>query len=609
MYTYEIYLTKKCITKEEWLKFIQVISNYAGILKCWQITMSNNQNKLQYFVTINRQLPPTINGLDSFILKTTSTLTEPKKSLAYPIIHLIGSSIIDLINYNEIKDKGNLIFLNIKFLKIYEDKIISKTTYYLNKNGKTKKYHVILGIPACLLTINFESNKRYFYKSIPKYLDISKIIPFLNSKEDDALLKVSTFPYLSSDQYLKTSDFSFAKHSLILGSSGSGKSKFISKFVYNITQTNPTKKNYRIVLIDPHADLERDIGGLGKVIDFNNESLNLFVENSNDTLSQTELLLDLFKNLIKEQYNSKLERVLRYSVNILLIYQKFNFSNLRKLILDTEFRNQLINDLKKNLPPSIINFFLADFNDLKTKSYTEAISPIISFIDEIEMLPALNDTTNDSSLEKTIQQNYLTIFSLDQNKLGTKITQVLAALIMNQMLILIRKRSINEPIILIIDEVATIENTILTRFLSEVRKYNLSLILSTQYFDQLSPSLKNAIFANTSNYYIFRTSKLDAATLIDNLNIKMPLSDTKESKIELLSSLNNRECIVRIGKDGNLLPPFKATTINYQSIPKIKKSKTSPIAKNILQKEQQKVIFNINTNIKPQDLIIPDESE
>ena len=123
MYTYEIYLTKKYIPKKEWLQFIQTISNYAGILKASQIIVVNNQNKLQYFLKINRQLPPTINGLDSFLLKSTTTLTEPKKSLTCPIIHSIDSNIIDLINYNEIKNKGNLIFLNIyliTFLQLYK---------------------------------------------------------------------------------------------------------------------------------------------------------------------------------------------------------------------------------------------------------------------------------------------------------------------------------------------------------------------------------------------------------------------------------------------------------------------------------------------------------
>ena len=608
MYTYEIYLTKKYIPKKEWLQFIQTISNYAGILKASQIIVVNNQNKLQYFLKINRQLPPTINGLDSFLLKSTTTLTEPKKSLTCPIIHSIDSNIIDLINYNEIKNKGNLIFLNITFLKLYKDKILSRTNYYVNKNNQIKKYHIILKIPANLLEINFENNKIYFYKSIPKYLDINKLLPYLSPDETNALLKVSTFPYLPNDQYLKITNFSFAKHSLIIGASGSGKSKFISKLIYNITQTNPTKKNYRVVLIDPHANLENDIGGLGQVIDFVSKSINLFVEKSTNTLAQTELLLDLFKNLIADQYNSKLERVLRYSINTLLIYQNFNFTNLKKLILDIDFRNHLLNTLKDKLPTSIINFFLADFNELKTKSYTEAISPIISFIDELEMLPALNENTSNISLENTLSQNYLTIFSLDQTKLGTKITKTITSLIMNQMLTLIRTKSVVEPIIFIIDEVAIIENPILTRFLSEARKYNLSLILVSQYFDQLSPNLKNAIFANTSNYYIFRTSKLDATTLVDNLNIKIPLNNTRENKIELLSNLNNRECIVRIEKNGNLLSAFKATTLNYQGIPYIKKKKTFFQTKNSFFKEKS-INFSIKTNTTPKDLIIPNESE
>ena len=224
------------------------------------------------------------------------------------------------------------------------------------------------------------------------------------------------------------------------------------------------------------------------------------------------------------------------------------------------------------------------------------------------MLPALNENTSNISLENTLSQNYLTIFSLDQTKLGTKITKTITSLIMNQMLTLIRTKSVVEPIIFIIDEVAIIENPILTRFLSEARKYNLSLILVSQYFDQLSPNLKNAIFANTSNYYIFRTSKLDATTLVDNLNIKIPLNNTRENKIELLSNLNNRECIVRIEKNGNLLSAFKATTLNYQGIPYIKKKKTFSQTKNSFFKEKS-INFSIKTNTTPKDLIIPNESE
>ena len=98
---------------------------------------------------------------------------------------------------------------------------------------------------------------------------------------------------------------------------------------------------------------------------------------------------------------------------------------------------------------------------------------------------------------------------------------------MQQLFTIVREKEIDEHIIFVIDEVATIENSILSRLLSEARKYNLSLVLIGQYFNQISDNLRNSIFANVINYYIFRVSKLDANILVDSLNMKIPLDDTK----------------------------------------------------------------------------------
>ena len=38
--TYEIYLAKKYISKEEWLQLIKTISDYQGILKKWKLIIS-----------------------------------------------------------------------------------------------------------------------------------------------------------------------------------------------------------------------------------------------------------------------------------------------------------------------------------------------------------------------------------------------------------------------------------------------------------------------------------------------------------------------------------------------------------------------------------------
>lgn len=609
MVTSEIYLTKKFVTREEWLELIRTVSNYNGFFRKWKLIIKNDKNKIRYFIKTKCILPVTIGNHSAFLLKSTDAASLPKTGLTLPFFMDITSSIIDIINYCEVKNKGDLLYLEINFRKIYEDKVISKVYMYLKKKENIKKYKIILGVPMFILSVDFERNKRYFYKSAPKYLDISKSIHLLDSNPQNGVLKIDTFPYLQGDFYLNQWKYNFDKHSVIFGSSGCGKSKFISLLINNINKKLDFKQMYKVVVIDPHAALENDIGGIGKVIDFKSslDSIDLFINKNDDVVSSTELLLELFKSLIADQYNSKLERVLRHAIHVLLVDESFNFSNLRKVILDLQYRNELIKKLKYVLPSSVIDFFLSDFNELKTRSYTEAISPIIGFIDEMEMVPVFNDQLHDNNLKDTIKNNFLTLFSLDRTKLGDKVTKTISGLIMQQLLTLIQSYEVDEHIIFIIDEVAVVENPILCRFLSEARKYNLSLVLVGQYFNQISVALKNAIFANVVNYYLFRVSRLDANILVENFNMKIPLDDTKEKKIKLLTELNNRECIVRVSSNGILLPAFKANTINFESIPRVKNNIIIG-EKNKKKSNNTKKSFSINSNVSLKDILISNSS-
>ena len=605
-YIFELYLNKKHIEKEEWQNLIKVISDYNGIFRRWKIIVTNDKNQLRYFIKTRCSLPATINGLDAFLLKPVNEIEISYYNFIFPRPSFIKNSIIDLINYSEIRNKGELKYLEITFIRLYQEKIRSKIKYYLEKNNSIRKYKVLGSLAENILSVDFESNKRFFYKSSPKYLDIYKILHLLNTDYSNALLSIDTFPYLQGDFYLSQSKFSFNKHSVIMGSSGCGKSKFISMLINNINKNNEFKQQYKVVVIDPHASLEDDVGGIGKVIDFKRDidSVDLFINSNDDIVSSTELLLDLFKSLIADQFNSKLERVLRHSIHILLTDETFNFRNLRKIILDLEYRNELIKKLKYNLPISVIDFFLSDFNDLKTKSYGEAISPIIGFIDEMEMIPVFNEDKNNENLLNTVRDNFLTIFSLDRTKLGDKVTKTISGLIMQQLLTIIQRREINEHIIFIIDEVAVVENPILCRYLSEARKYNLSLILAGQYFNQISEELKSSIFANVVNYFIFRVSKLDAITLVDNFDMKVPLDDTKERKVKILTELNNRECIVRVDSNGILLPAFKSRTLDYTSIPRIKSEIVDKNEANVNKKQDKKTNFKLDSNVNLKDILI-----
>lgn len=604
----EIYLNSKFVPKEDWQELIKTVSEYNGIFRKWKIIITNDKNKIRFFTESKCSLPATINNLTSFILKEQDEIPRmPKVTGSIPFASLKHEyNLIDIINLCEVRNKGEFQGMEIVFKARPKDMIKVNVEFYLNKNGKDKKYKMIFTNPINLLSIDFEGNKRYFYKGTPKYLDINKSLHLLNTDSASSILKVDTFPYLQGDFYLNQNNYSFNKHSVVMGSSGTGKSKFISLLIHNIYKNINLKQEYKVVVIDPHAALEKDIGGIGKVIDFNTKrnSIDLFSNSNSDIISNTELLMELFTSIIGGQFNSKLERVLRHSISLLLTAKDFSFTSLRKLLLDMEWRNSLVKELSGELNSSVAEFFLSDFNELKTKSYGEAISPIIGFIDEMEMIPVFNGKASDNSIKDTIHDNFLTIFSLDRTKLGDKITKTISGLIMQQILTLVQSARMNEHIIFIVDEVAVVESPILSRFLSEARKYNLSLILAGQYFNQISQGLKDSIFANVVNYYIFRVSMSDAQVLVNNFDMKVPLDDTKERKVKILSELNNRECIVRIDSKDVLLPAFKAKTLDYTSIPRVEEEvfDLDEVKPNISSPSEIK--FDISTSVNLKDILI-----
>ncbi len=602
IHTSEIYLTNKFVTKDEWQEFINIVSDYNGNLKKWQLYILFNKSEVHYYIKTKCLLPASINGLKSFILKPCEESFQKTNFSKLLFFAKIGSNAIDVNNYLKFRKNDSLKQIEITFRKISEGKVSSKVNIITLNN---KHYTLVLGIPSCVLSINFESNYDLTYKSAPKYLDISKNLHLLKTEKTNSIFKVDTFPYLQGEYYLDQNSISFDKHSVVFGSSGSGKSKFLSLLISNIFKNDLFRSNYKIVVIDPHASLENDIGGLGRVIDFKGEedSINLFSNNSDDAIVSVELLLDVFRGLIPNNYNSKLERVLRHSLYLLLISNIFDFKNLRKLLLDIEFRNSLIKDNEDKLPMSIIEFFLAEYNDIKTKSYTEAISPIIALIDEMEMIPVFNKDLDGTNLKDLIKENFLTIFSLDRMKLGDRVTKTISGLVMEQLLTLVQNYSFFEHIIFIVDEVAVIENPILNRFLAESRKYNLSLILAGQYFGGISEELRKSIFANVINYYMFRISSFDANILVDNFNMKIPLEDTREKKLKLMTELQDRECLVRINAGGTLLPTMKCSTLDFASIPRIKKDYVDN-QNNKKESRKVSVNFNSNTSINLKDILI-----
>ncbi len=599
---FEIYPTIPYIEGEEWLKLILKVSRINGIFRHWNLWVHIENNYVRYFIETKRMLPPILADLGDFLIRKSDINLRKKWNFGIPFI-LTGNYKTLLDVYDKFETRK---FEKIKNIKImifpYKYNDFLSTTHLYLENGEGKIINRKLFWNSRIynfVSIDFGKHVRFFYqKNESKYLDTKKVMNVLTSDKENAILEADVFPYLQDKRYLNYKNYDFDKHSIVIGASGTGKSKLICSIIKILSQNKSNKMKYKVIVIDPHSAIEDDIGGLEDtdVIDFKTEesSVNLFVNSADDIISQVESIISIFKNIIADRYNSKLERVLRYSIHLLLQKGNFNLVNLRKLLTEIEYRNRIIKEVEDEIQPNIIEFFRVDFNELKTKSYQEAISPIISFIDEMQLLPAMNEENSIKNIRDEIEKNFITILSLDQMSLGLNITKTIAGFAMQQILQLVQAHTFDEHIILVVDEVSIIENPILGRFLSEARKYNLSLILAGQYFDQISDNLQKAIFTNVVNYFIFRVSKMDAIILEKNMQMELAVRNSIVIRLKLLSELNDRECIVRIGKMGRMLSAFKGKTLDFTPVPRKKNQfKKNNIIK--IEENKSKKKFDIDT--------------
>ena len=100
---------------------------------------------------------------------------------------------------------------------------------------------------------------------------------------------------------------------------------------------------------------------------------------------------------------------------------------------------------------------------------------------------------------------------------------------------------------------------------------------------------------------------MDAIILEKNMQMEVAVKNSISIRLKMLSELNDRECIVRIGKDGKMLTSFKGRTIDFVPVPRKKiSSPKKSVAKN--QTEQKKKPFSIETTNTLKDIMIKNSS-
>ncbi|MBU1166018.1 DUF87 domain-containing protein [Candidatus Micrarchaeota archaeon] len=420
--------------------------------------------------------------------------------------------------------------------------------------------------------VDRDLRKRYlFIKNIPKFFEFDLgISPGFYLEEIKPIPKSvsmhSQRPVLESESTkIGVENFDVFRHGLVVGSSGSGKSKFCYIFLKAILQSH---LNAKIVILDPHDEFRKmfqddKIRFNAHFIDFRNSFIEPLSVGREKSPQATQLLVELLLSVMSEK-NKYTERVLFYSIHLLSSLEKLSFENLTALLTDSVKRMEFIIATEND---ELKRFFSTEYNDIYTKNFSEGILPVLNLIGEYKIYLGEHEKVED--LHKLINEHRLVIISFDPNYMGRKMIKFIGGSVIQQLYMMAITEKFSSPIVFLADELPLVSNKTIINILSEARKFNLFFYTSLQYLGQLDKDILDSVITNCFNVFSFKVNRDDAALVSSMMDIMLDdvfstgysKVDVEEIKKDMFTKLEARQVIARLYKGMDFLPPVKVRTV------------------------------------------------
>jgi len=436
---------------------------------------------------------------------------------------------------------------NVEEIRLSINRILGKFYGTGTAIGNNRKRPILVRSPGRFFEVELEKKPSFYIellKPIPKVVHIHSEEPIFESKETKIGLD----------------NFDVFQHGLIVGTSGTGKSKFISIMVNAIKRRYG--KNARIVILDPQGEFAK-IFKNEKIVDFTNNYIEPLSTGKEKTPLTTQLITDIISSAIGAE-NKYSERVAFYSVHLLVELDQLTLENVNLLLTDTAKRMEFVSSCRND---EVKRFFDEEFNDIYMHHFNDAILPILNFIGEY--LLYLGKEKKEESLHDLIENNPVTVVTFNPHVFGRRMTKFFGNAVMSQMYVLAITGMIKRPTILLVDEFPIVESKIAREILAETRKFNLYLYVSSQFLNQIRKEVLDSIITNAKNVVAFRSNKHDAEALSALMDIKveecfkkkLSPSELEVEIKEMFVALQDRECIVRLFDGKKLIMPLKTRTV------------------------------------------------
>jgi len=498
-------------------------------------------NTMQFFARERKGLADMSMLVFPYKISEQTVLEHEKGSmLPFPKVYFLGGA----QDFLSLALKENIVEVDLKIWRV-----LGKTLGFgtaVNERGK--KSIVVSTSPERFFEVDLEKNPAVYIEildPIPKRMSVTSQYPVFEETG------ITVGP----------DNFDIFQHSLVIGASGTGKSKGLYALIKAIQASQ--RKDIRMVLIDPHGEFIKMFPN-EKIVDLVHNYIEPLDVGGNKTPLMTQLISQLLSSAIGGD-NKYSERVLFYAVHLLSSIDSMNLKNVSLLLTDSSKRAEFVSSVEND---EIKRFFDEEFNDIYIHHFNDAILPVLNFVGEYELY--LGGDKKKEDLLGLIKKHPITVISFNPNFFGKRMINFLAGAVINQMYILAITEKLDAPTILVMDEFQRVETKVVKDILSETRKFNLYAYISMQYLGQMQKEIHDSIVSNIRNIIAFKLNREDATMISSIMEIKIEESfkkartqtELEESKKEMFVRLHQRECIVRLFDGKKYILPMKLHVVD-----------------------------------------------
>lgn len=353
-------------------------------------------------------------------------------------------------------------------------------------------------------------------------------------------------------------------HMFCLGQTGTGKSSLLANMMHQ-----DTKRGQGFCLIDPHGDLAQLVSRFSA-----NSKIYWDVSDPRSPYGYNPLtyvsaefrplvasgLIETLKKQWSDAWGARMEHLLRYSILALLERPNSTMQDIMPMFLEKDFRKQVISSISDS---QVRNFWAAEFPAMNYRTAIDGVAPIANKIGAFLAHPVVRNAMCEPDeplrFRTIIDEGKILIVNLAKGQLGADTANVLGGMIVSSIANAAYSRqnipeTERKPFFLFIDEFHSFTTSAFTDMLSELRKYGLGIVATTQFSSHLEDPVREAVFGNVGTIISFRVGATDAAIVAKQFG-----SDIPEPRD--LVGLANFEFYIKLMIEGKQSKAFSAKTL------------------------------------------------